>query len=88
MTDHVHLVAIPDREDSLAVLFRRLHGRYAQYFNARSGRTGHLWQNRFFGCCLGVSHLWRALAYVGKTRSGRVLQQAPVTIDGRAPLPI
>jgi putative transposase len=50
MTNHVHLVAIPGREDSLAVLFRRVHGRYAQYYNARSGRTGHLWQNRFFAC--------------------------------------
>jgi hypothetical protein len=54
----------PRQEDSLAVLFRRVHGRYAQYFNARSGKTGQLWQNRFFGCCLSVSHLWRALAYV------------------------
>jgi REP element-mobilizing transposase RayT len=29
MTNHVHLIAIPDRDDSLAVLFRRLHGRYS-----------------------------------------------------------
>jgi putative transposase len=28
MTNHVHLV------------FRRVHGRYSQYFNTRSGRTG------------------------------------------------
>jgi hypothetical protein len=40
----VHLIAIPGREDSLAVLLRRVHGRYAQYYNARRGRTGHLWQ--------------------------------------------
>jgi putative transposase len=74
MANHVHLIAIPGREDSLAVLFRRVHGRYAQYFNARSGRTGHLWQNRFFGCCLSVSHLWRALAYVDRNpvRAGLV----------------
>ena len=31
MTNHVHLVAIPNHSDSLAVLFRRVHGRYAQY---------------------------------------------------------
>jgi putative transposase len=48
MTNHVHLVVLPEREDSLAVLMRRVHGRYAQYYNARHGRTGHLWQNRFF----------------------------------------
>ena len=66
MSNHVHLVAIPDREDSLAVLFRRVHGRYAQYYNARNGRTGHLWQNRFFACGLGAGHLCRALAYVDR----------------------
>jgi putative transposase len=64
MTNHVHLIAIPEREDSLALLLRRVQGRYAQYFNIRAGRTGHLWQNRFFACVLGPSHLWAALRYV------------------------
>ena len=74
MTNHVHLIAIPGREDSLAVLLRRVHGRYAQYYNARSGRTGHLWQNRFFACGLSTSHLWKALAYVDRNpvRAGLV----------------
>jgi putative transposase len=64
MSNHVHFVAIPEREDSLAVFFRRVHGRYAQYLNARRHRTGHLWQNRFFSCPLSGTHLWVALRYV------------------------
>jgi putative transposase len=64
MTNHAHLIAVPGREDSLSVLLRRVHGRYAQYYNARYGRSGHLWQNRYFACCLGPGHLWAALAYV------------------------
>jgi putative transposase len=64
MTNHVHLIAVPERQDSLAVLLRRVHGRYAQYYNARHGRSGHLWQNRYFACCLGPGRLWAALAYV------------------------
>ena len=40
MTNHAHLIAVPQQETSLSVLFRRLHGRYAQYFNACSGRRG------------------------------------------------
>jgi len=64
MTNHVHLVAVPERENSLSVLFRRVHGRYAQYYNVCAGRIGHLWQNRFFACMLDSSHLWKALAYV------------------------
>ena len=66
MTNHVHLVAVPNAGDSLAVLFRRVHGRYAQYLNVRRKRTGHLWQNRYFSCPLasGSGHLERALRYV------------------------
>jgi putative transposase len=45
-------------------LLRRVHGRYAQYYNAGHGRSGHLWQNRYFACSLGPGHLWAALAYV------------------------
>jgi len=42
MTNHVHLIARPERDDSLAVLFRRVHGRYAQYYNARTGRDQYV----------------------------------------------
>ncbi len=78
MTNHVHLIAVPEREDSLAVLLRRVHGRYAQYYNTRCGRTGHLWQNRFFACVLGADHLWTALTYVDRNplRAGMVRQAA------------
>jgi len=74
MTNHVHLVVMPEREDSLAVLLRRVHGRYAQYYNARYGRSGHLWQNRYFACPLGPGHLWAALEYVERNpvRAGLV----------------
>lgn len=74
MTNHVHLVTVPAREPSLSILFRRVHGRYAQYYNARWGRSGHLWQSRFFGCVLGIGHLWSALAYVERNpvRAGMV----------------
>jgi len=68
---------MPEREDSLSVLLRRVHGRYAQYYNARYGRTGHLWQNRYFACALGPGHLWAALEYVDRNpvRAGVSLVQ-------------
>jgi putative transposase len=74
MTNHVHLVAVPESPDSLALLLRRVHGRYAQYFNVRCARTGHLWQNRYFACALGSGHVWRALAYADRNplRAGLV----------------
>jgi putative transposase len=74
MTNHVHLVLVPGREESLSLLLRRVHGRYAQYYNARWRRSGHLWQNRFFSCMLGIEHLWAAVAYVERNpvRAGMV----------------
>ena len=56
MTNHVHVVVVPGRLDSLAVLFRRVHGRYSQYLNTRLHRTGHLWQARFYSCPLSETH--------------------------------
>ena len=64
MTNHVHLVVVPERADSLAVLFCRVHGRYSQYLNTRRRRSGHLWQQRYYSCPLSASHLWVALRYV------------------------
>jgi len=64
MTNHVHFVVVPEREDSLAVLFGRANGRYAQALNIRKGRCGHLWQARYHSCALSDSHLGIALRYV------------------------
>ena len=76
MTNHVHLVAVPERADSFARALRRSHSRYAQRFNRQYGRSGHLWQNRFFPCPLGRDHLLTALFYVDQNplRAGSVGQ--------------
>jgi hypothetical protein len=42
-----HLVVTPHEGKALACRVRRVHGRYAQYFNAKHQRTGHRRQNRF-----------------------------------------
>src|SRR5205807_10455871 len=89
MSNHVHLIAVPAREDSLSILIRRVHSRYAQYFNARVGRTGHLWHNRFYGCMLATRHLWTAIAYVERNPiRARMVRRAEI-INGpvRSPTP-
>ncbi len=50
MTNHVHLLAVPERPQALATTFRYAHGRFAQYANAEQCRSGHFWQNRFYSC--------------------------------------
>ncbi|HUG82447.1 MAG TPA: transposase [Bryobacterales bacterium] len=76
MTNHVHLVGVPESAPSMARALRRAHSAYAQWFNRRYGRTGHLWQNRFFSCPLDRDHLVTALGYVdlNPVRAGMVGQ--------------
>lgn len=64
MPNHVHYVAIPREEDSLAKTFNTCHMRYAHYFNKKNNVTGHLWQGRFFSCVLDDTHLYAAIRYV------------------------
>jgi putative transposase len=64
MTNHVHLVAIPEREDSLARALGRTHAEYARWLHVRQRQVGHLWQNRFHSCPLEESHLWDTVRYV------------------------
>ena len=64
MTNHVHLVVIPEREDSLSKALGRTHLMYAQYVHRLHGRLGHFWQNRFYSCPMDDAHAYNAAAYV------------------------
>lgn len=64
MSNHVHLIIVPDERRSLGYALRHLHMRYAQRANGRHGWNGHLWQGRYFSAPLDESHLWAAIRYV------------------------
>jgi putative transposase len=74
MSNHVHLVAIPRRIESLPLALKLTHGRYASYFNARKAASGHVWQGRYYSCPLDTPHLWAALRYteLNPVRAGMV----------------
>jgi putative transposase len=64
MDNHVHLVAVPRKEDSLARCFSEAHGKYTRRVNKREGWTGHLWQGRFGSSVLDEPHTIAAVRYV------------------------
>lgn len=64
MTNHVHLIVTPKSVDTLAKAIGRTHFAYTQYVNRLHGRSGHLWQNRFFSCALDETHYLHAMRYV------------------------
>ena len=62
MPDHVHILATPEKKDSLPRLMQSLGRRYVRYVNFEKGWTGTLWEGRyraapidsdeyFLGCC-------------------------------------
>lgn len=64
MSNHVHFIAIPRKQDSLSKVFSIVHMRYSQYFNRKRNKSGHLWQGRFYSCVLDEGYLLAALKYV------------------------
>jgi putative transposase len=64
MTNHVHLVVVPEREDSLAQAVGWTHFRYTRLVNMRENWRGYLWQGRFHSCVMDSAHTLRALRYV------------------------
>ncbi len=64
MSNHIHLIAVPKDEDSLADTLRIAHTRYSQYFNKKMHAAGHLWQGRYYSCVLDDQHLIASARYV------------------------
>jgi putative transposase len=64
LPNHYHLVIEAMRRD-LSTGMQKLNGRYAQRFNRRYDRVGHVFQNRFSSYVIeSEGHFLRALAYV------------------------
>jgi putative transposase len=63
MTTHYHLLVGATRE-KLSVGLRWLNGVYAQRFNRRHGRKGHLFGDRFWASVVEDDHFPTARRYI------------------------
>lgn len=64
MPNHIHLIAVPSHESSLAKLLRTVHRQYSLQTNAAHDWRGHLWQERFHSFVMDEPYLFAALRYV------------------------
>jgi len=65
MTNHVHILAVPEREDSLARGIGGTNLIYTQYINHKYNRSGRLWQNRFYSTVTEKEeYLWAVARYI------------------------
>ena len=77
MTNHVHLIAVPGRPESLARAIGEAHRRYTCWQNGRSSSKGYFFQGRFFSCPLDERHLLAAVRYVERNPvRARMVRQA------------
>lgn len=64
MDNHVHLIAVPEKENSLAKGIGRAARDYSLFINIRNDWKGHLWQHRFDSYPLGEMHVYSAVRYI------------------------
>jgi putative transposase len=64
MSNHVHLVAVPENEQGLARAIGEAHRRYTVRVNQRENWRGYLWQGRFSSYPLDERYLLAAVRYV------------------------
>ena len=64
MTNHVHFIAVPSTENSLARAFGEAHRRYTRMRNFAEKVRGYLFQGRFSSSVLDQTHLCAAVRYV------------------------
>ncbi|RWU06865.1 transposase [Pseudodesulfovibrio sp. S3] len=78
MTNHVHLIAVPETESGLRLAFGEAHRRYSLHVNKREGWTGHLWQDRFSSFVMDEAHALAAARYIERNpvRAGMVSDPA------------
>ena len=64
MPNHIHLVVVPQFENSIARFFSDAHRRYTRRINFREGWRGHLWQERFHSFVMDENYLLATVRYV------------------------
>ena len=65
MTNHVHILAVPKQEESLARGIGGTNLVYTQYVNCKYIRSGRLWQNRFYSTIIEKEpYLWAVSRYI------------------------
>jgi hypothetical protein len=91
MSNHVHLVVIPQKAEGLALVLKETHGRYATYRNPTSRAV---WQVNFWfarqpGVFRGRRRLRRSLLlYGGASRQVSIILQGlgdGITVNSRTP---
>jgi len=74
-SNHIHLLVMDDKNDTISKSMQLVAGRTAQAFNRRKGRKGAFWEDRYHATAIeSGEHLLRCLIYIdmNMVRAGAV----------------
>ena len=78
MANHVHLVAVPQTEKSLARTIGEAHRRYTRMKNFAENIQGYLFQGRYDSCVLDQQHLLAVGRYVERNPVAANMVESPL----------
>jgi len=81
MPNHVHVIGIPEKEDSLAKVFKYAHMKYSQYYNKKMRTSGHLFQGRFFSSAMDEVYTLACARYVERNPVRAKIVKKPCQYD-------
>ncbi|MCK5065394.1 MAG: transposase [Candidatus Fermentibacteraceae bacterium] len=64
MCNHIHLIAVPDSEETMSQAIGSAHWAYANSFNERKGVKGRLFQGRYYSTPMSTVHYNAAVRYI------------------------
>jgi putative transposase len=71
MSNHIHLLVVPETDIALARGIGLTNQMYTQYINRKLNQSGRIRQNRFFSCVVDSNQfLWAVARYIAKSNPG------------------
>lgn len=64
MSNYVHFIVIPEKEDAMGKVFKYAHMEYSQFYNKKMRTVGHLFQGRFFSCVMDELYTLACARYI------------------------
>ena len=64
MSNHIHLIAVPQKAENLRPAIGEAHRRYTRRINFARGWRGHLWQERFSLFVMDEQYLMACVRYI------------------------
>lgn len=87
MTNHVHLLMTPDRENALSEVMQSVGRRYVRYVNRECRRSGPLWEGRFKASLVQSERYLLSASNSSRCGRGWSITRASIADRVMAPMP-